>query len=155
MIQSLPQIHSDIGDPYLRLQLDSQTQAVLPMNSTQEVLVVPRQRITSLPNMSAHVIGLVSRRNRIYWLIDLPLLLGLNFNSKNVREYNVAFIEIDKVSVGLAIQKIKGVSRIDSEKIMHSPDNVKEQLVPYINGYIVEEQQLIYILNPIAIIHKK
>jgi twitching motility protein PilI len=155
MIISSPQIQSDIGEPYLRLELDSEIQAVLPMKYAQEVLIIPHQRLTSVPNMSPHIIGLVSQRNRIYWLVDLSVLLGLNFNSKNVREYNVAFIEIDQVSLGLAIKKIKGVTRISADQIHNSLETVNRKMLPYINGYIIEKEKLIYILNPSSIVNKK
>ncbi len=92
MMLSSPQIQTDLGEPYLRLQLDSQTQAILPMKYAQEVLVIQSHRLSSIPNMPSHIIGLVNQRNRLYWLIDLSLLLDLNFSCKTVREYNVAFI---------------------------------------------------------------
>ena len=150
-----PQIQPDLGEPYLRLQLDSNTQAVLPMKSAQQVLIIPYQRVTSIPNMPSHIIGLVSQRNRIYWLIDLCALLGLNFNSKNVREYNVTFIQINKFAVALAVKKIKGVCRITEEQIHYSLESVNEKILPYINGYIIEQEKLIYILNPLSLINKK
>ena len=155
MMLSSSQIMPNLGEPYLRLQLDNQNQAVLPMKYVQQVLVLPSQRLTSMPNMPPHIIGLVSKRNRIYWLIDLPGLLGLNSQIKNVREYNIAFIEIDNFFVGLAVKKIKGINRVSSEQIQFSLELISKKILPYINGYIIEKEKLIYVLNPLNIINKK
>lgn len=155
MMLSSSQIMPNLGEPYLRLQLDNQNQAVLPMKYVQQVLVLPSQRLTSMPNMPPHIIGLVSKRNRIYWLIDLPGLLGLNSQIKNVREYNIAFIEIDNFFVGLAVKKIKGISRVSSEQIQYSLELISKKILPYINGYIIEKEKLIYVLNLLNIVNKK
>ena len=141
----------DLGKPYLRFQLEPQTQAVFPMKYAQEVLMIPRQRVTSIPNMSSDIIGLVNRHNRIYWLQDLSLLLGLNCSCKGVRKYNIVFVKINKLSVGLVVQKIKGITRINSKQIQSPIDSISSQTIPYLDGCIVDNEKLTYVLDPIAI----
>ena len=146
---------SDLGKPYLRFQIEPQNQAVFPMKYAQEVLTIPRQGVTSIPNMSSHIIGLVNRRNLIYWLLDLSLMLGLNCSCKGVREYNIVFVKINKVSVGLVVQKIKGITRINSKQIQSPIDSISSQTIPYLDGCIVDDEKLTYVLDPIAILETK
>ncbi len=49
---------------YLKLQIDEQTSAVMPMAHVQEVLVVPVGRITLMPNMPACILGLLNQRSK-------------------------------------------------------------------------------------------
>jgi positive phototaxis protein PixI len=44
-------IDSNLGDGYLRFQLNKQAHAVLPMRYTQEAIVVPVEAVSSIPNM--------------------------------------------------------------------------------------------------------
>ena len=151
MTSSSTQTPQNLGESYLRLQLDNQTQGLLPMKYAQEVLVINSEQVSRIPNMPPCVMGLVNQRNGIYWLIDLPLLLSLDFNCKGAREYNIAFMEINNIFVGLVVKQIKGVTRITSNQIQSSWDDISESIIPYLNGWVVDEGKLIYILDAIAI----
>lgn len=155
MSLSSPHTQTDLGESYLKLQLDEHTLAVFPLEYAQEVLVIPRQRVTSIPNMSSDIVGLVNQRNRIYWLLDLSLLLGLNRSCQGFREYSIAFVKINQISVGLVVPKIQGVVCIFAQQIQSPRDNFSSEIIPYLAGCIIDEGKLTYVLDPLAIVETK
>lgn len=152
-IESFIKEYRQLGIPYLNLQVDSQTQIALPMENTQEVLTTNRGRITSIPNMAKSVIGLLNQRSRVFWVIDLAELLNLKSNSEEKQQYNIAIIKVGKIALGLAIEKIKGVIRIDYNQIKSPIGEISADLVPYLKGYVMYAENMILILDADAIIN--
>ena len=157
MISSLsqPLNNSETGESYLKIQLDSQHQALFPMTYAQEVLVINTQKVTSIPNIPPHVIGLVNQRNRIHWLVDLSILLGLSSQAQKIREYNVALIEFQDIAVGLVVEQIKGVIKILIDDIRSPIEEVSPQMLPYLKGCVFNNDQSIYVLDPSAFVESK
>lgn len=142
-----------VGDPYLHLQIDSQTQILLPMIATQEVLITPVSRLTMMPNMPACFLGLLNQRSRIFWVIDLGKLLSLQPLSSDIQEYSIAIIRLGKMALGLAVEKVQGVIRCPKERIQSPIGTVESNLVPYLQGCIVQKKQIFLILDPEAIVN--
>src|SRR5919202_169115 len=91
----------NLGDAYLKFQLAQQTPAVLSMSRAQEVVVLPVSRLTPMPNMPPHVMGLLNRRSRVLWVIDLARMLGLPPVEINVQHYNVIIISNGTATFGV------------------------------------------------------
>ena len=142
-----------VGDPYLHLQVDSQTQILLPMVTTQEVLITPANRLTIMPNMLSCFLGLLNQRSRIFWIVDLGKLLALSPLNPDVQQYSVAIIRVGKKALGLAVEKIKGVTRFPAEKIESPFGTVEAGLIPYLKGCIPKDRQILLILDPEAILN--
>ncbi len=140
------------GEPYLRLQLDTQTQAILPMQFAREVMIVAASRLTMIPNMPLPILGLLNQRSRISWVVDLPQLLGMTPLSVNLQQYNLAITQMGNIPLGLAIPEIQGVIRIETEQIQSPIGTVTSHLVPYLQGCILQDQEVLLILDPEAII---
>ncbi len=157
MISSISQTpnNQETTESYLKIQLDSQHQALFPMEYAQEVLVINSQRVTSIPNIPAHVIGLVNQRNRIHWLIDLSILLDLDFQARKLREYNVALIEFQNIAVGLVVQQIKGVVKITRDDIRSPREEISSPILPYLKGCVFKNDKSIYVLDPSALVESK
>jgi twitching motility protein PilI len=152
-IESFIKEYRELGIPYLNLQLDSQTQVGLPMENTQEVLTTNRGRITPIPNMAKSVIGLLNQRSRVFWVINLAELLGLKSTTEEKQQYNIAIIKVGKIALGLAIEKIKGVIRVDYNQIQSPLGEVSDDLIPYLKGYVMYAEHKILILDADAIIN--
>jgi positive phototaxis protein PixI len=149
-LPSLP-TDRDPGDAYLKLQLDRQTLAVLPMEYAQEVLVVPARRITPMPNMPACILGLLNQRSKVFWVIDLPQLLGLSVIETYVQQYSIAILKVEDISIGLVVQQVKGVTRLSANTIQPPADTIADSLIPYLRGCISQQTDVVLVLDPEAI----
>jgi twitching motility protein PilI len=139
---------------YLRLQLDAQTQAVIPMKQMQEVVVVPIERITSIPNMPDCVFGLLNQRSRVFWVIELPRLLELSPLDPQLTEYNIAIVRADNIPMGLVVQQILGVMRFSEELIQSPIGAVAPGVSPYLRGCLLQRGEgILLVLDAIAIVN--
>jgi positive phototaxis protein PixI len=140
---------------YLKLHLASNFQGLLPMTSIQEVIVIPKQRITFIPNMANYIVGLINQRNHVFWVVDLCLFLGLSNHPKNYREYHIAVIKVNDISLGLMVENIEGIIRIPLTEIKINFETIYENLKLYINGCISGEDNNsnAYIFNVDVINH--
>ncbi len=147
------QVDKTLGDTYLRFQLDQQTPAILSMEHVQEVLIVPVERITPMPNMPECVLGLLNRRNRVLWVIDLAQMLKLQPLNTNAQQYHMAIIRVGQVPLGLVVQEIKGVTRITPDCIQSPRGIVTSSLTPYVHGCILQHKEILLVLNAEPIVH--
>ncbi len=145
------QSKKDLGDPYLSLQLDSQTAAVLPMEHAQEVLVVPVERIVPMPNMPECVLGLLNQRSRVFWAIDLPQMLELQPIDRDVQQYNIAIVRVENVPLGLVVQEVKGVMRLSADALQSPIGAFAPSLTPYLRGWVQQKSDALLVLDAKAI----
>lgn len=150
---ALKQRQKSSGAPYLRLQLDPQTRAVLPMQLAREVTVIPTSRLTAIPNMPQPVLGLLNQRSRIFWVVDLPQLLGMTPLNVNLQQYNLAIMQVGNIPIGLAMPKIEGVIRIEADQIQSPVGTVPAPLIPYLQGCILQDQDILLMLDPEGIVN--
>jgi positive phototaxis protein PixI len=136
---------------YLRVRLDSQNMAILSMRYLQEVLVVPVQRLTPMPNVPACMVGLIERRSRVLWVIDLVRLLKLPSAPHQSQQYNIVVIQVGTKVMGLVLHKIEGIVRLSSDRIGSPLQTVSMGLVPYLRGCVLHEQQTWLLLDVPAI----
>lgn len=142
-----PQFNQVVGDIYVKLQLDKYTSAILSMDYVQEVLIVPISRISPMPNMPHCILGLLNRRNRVLWVIDLAQVLNLSLDT-NAQQYHIIIIQVNQVSLALVVQEVKGVIRFTPDCIQSSPEQAA-----YIHGWVVQAQETLMVLNAEAIAH--
>ncbi|HCF27880.1 MAG TPA: chemotaxis protein CheW [Cyanobacteria bacterium UBA11049] len=140
------------SDSFLKFNLEQQTPCILAMAQVQEVLIVASRRITPMPNMPECVLGLVNRRNRVLWVIDLALMLSLQPLGTNAQQYNLIIIQAKQITLGLLVQEVKGVTHFASELIQAPTELVTSALIPYLSGCIVEEQEVLLVLSAEAIV---
>lgn len=150
-IKLLSQPQKSLGDGYLQFKLDESTTAVLQVNFTEEVVVLPLGAITSIPNTSELIVGLMNWRNRIIWIVDLPKMLGFESQFDRKRQYNIIVIRHEAETIGLMVPEIKGTVRLNSGKIQ-SAQNQARDIGAYLNGCIFQEEELNLVLNVRAIL---
>ncbi|MDM9380651.1 chemotaxis protein CheW [Chlorogloeopsis sp. ULAP01] len=141
----------NIGDGYLKFQLNQQVAGVLSVKYTQEAIVVPVESVTSMPNMPACILGLMNWRSRIVWLIDLPRMFNLESLDHQFRQYNIIIIRVESVILGLVVQEVKGTTKFQPEEICSPIGQVASSLVPYLCGCIVQQQEIFLVLDAQAI----
>ncbi|WP_299410077.1 chemotaxis protein CheW [Acaryochloris sp. IP29b_bin.148] len=150
--QSSP-IQEGLGDPYLRLQLEEKVPIAIPMETAREVLVVPVEQITPIPNMHDCVLGLLNQRSRVFWVIDLSSMLGYSGFTTTARQFNVVILQVDEVPLGLAVPTVQGVTRFSTDLIQSPIGAVAPNIAPYLRGCLPEEQEILLVLDPDAIVH--
>lgn len=153
LVPQINQIDRSSGNSYLRLDLDRQTPAILAMDHTQEVLVVPTRRITPMPNMAECVLGLLNWRNRVLWVIDLPQMLKLQPLDTAAQQYHIAIIRVGQVPLALVVQEVKGVTQFIPDCIQSPTGLVPSSLMPYLHGCIQQQNEILLVLNTEAIVH--
>lgn len=142
----------NLGDAYLKFQFGQQTPAVLSMSQAQEVFVLPVGRLTAMPNMPPYVMGLLNRRSKVLWVIDLAKMLGLPGIETNVQHYNSVIINSGSVSLLLIVQAVEGVLRLTPENIQPPLGQVSSGLVPYLRGCVLLDTEILLVLDAEAII---
>lgn len=144
------------GDAYLNLQINAQTKVILPMTQAQEVVVIKREKLTPLPNMPPFVLGLLNHRSRVVWVIDLGEFLSLPSLNSDASTYKIAIIQSHHRALGLAIEQVKGVIRIQPEAIQSPIGAVASGIVPYLRGCLfAPPKEIFLVLDPEAILSRQ
>lgn len=152
----LPPTQKPVGDAYLKFQLDRHTQAVFSMRHVQEVLTLPARRLTPMPNMPASMLGLINRRSRVLWLVDLAQILGLSILDTNVQQYTLVLIQVGSVPLGLAVQQVEGITRLAADAIQPLSGQVSPTMLPYLRGCALhqqdQKQEMLLVLDAEAVL---
>jgi positive phototaxis protein PixI len=135
------------GNTCLKFLIDPQTIGLLESEFTQEVLTIKATHIIPVPNKPSCILGILSRRRRVYWAIDLAMLLGLQPLNQNIRLYEVILISAQELSIALVVPKILGVVDIPSDRLEQNINSVPATLRPYFKGYINEREEISYLLK--------
>lgn len=148
-----------LGEPFLHLRLTPTVQAALSMEQAVEALVIPTERVNPMPNMPAWILGLLNQRTRIYWVIDLPLLLGLPPVEPFAQRYSIILLREKQQTLAIAVPEVIGILRVETAEIISPVGNVAEGLVPYLRGCLPQQddsdsQQPVWVLDPIAILER-
>ncbi len=151
---ALPVGHSQktVGDAHLKFHLGQKTPACFAMTHVQEAIVLPAHRLTPMPNMPASLLGLMNRRSRVVWVVDLALMLGVSRLSPSVQQYSLVMIQVGTVPLGLAVQRIEGIRWVQQEAIQSPLGQVTSALVPYLRGCILQPQEIVLVLDAEAIV---
>lgn len=142
-----------VGDAYLQFRLDPQTPAVLLMRQVQEVLVLPVNRLTALPGLPACVMGLMNRRSRIFWVVDLAHLLKRPPLILEAQQCNIIILNVGTTLLGIAVASVQGISRLTAEQIQASIQADATGLGAYLQGCVLYQGEIIQVLNAEAIVN--
>ena len=151
---STPPTQNNLGGQiYLKVQIDRDTPAAIPMEYAREVVVVPTKRLTPIPNMPSCVLGLLNQRSKIVWVVNLAQILELAPNQKYTQHYHIALVRVNDIPLGLRINQVKGAVRLDSRTIQSPTNKIASHLTPYVEGCVALETEILLILDLKAIIN--
>lgn len=154
------------GVACLSFQLNEQTPALFSMHQVQEVIVVPSQQITPMPNMPSCVLGLSTRRSRVMWLVDLAHMLLATPLPSNVRNYNVVIIRVPQSKqqqdmliatthnhtlLGLIVPTMRGVLHFLPDLIQTPQGHFAPNLMPCLRGCLLQQDEMLLVLDAEAI----
>ncbi|MBE9182934.1 purine-binding chemotaxis protein CheW [Oculatella sp. LEGE 06141] len=141
-----------VGDAYLKFYVDEKTPAVVAMKHVQEVLTLPPQRLTAMPNMPTCVLGLMSRRSRVMWAISLATMLEMASANPNIKAYNLMILRIGPTPLGVVVQRVEGIQWVDPNSVESPYEAVTPGLLPYLKGCILQPKEVLLVLDAEAIV---
>jgi twitching motility protein PilI len=136
---------------YLKFNLGMQA-ALIPTKQVQEAITIPTARITPMPNMPPALLGLINRRSRVLWVIDLALLLGLQVAYPNTQQYNLVLMQVGAILLGLRVHAVEGIVSLPAHRVQPPPAHVPNSLVPFLKGCVLQEREVLLVLDPEAIL---
>ena len=140
------------GDPYLKIRLTDRTTALLPMTYLQEVLVLPVARLAPMPGMPPCVLGLLNRRSRVFWAIDLAHLLQLESLGANLVQYDLVIARVGSNPLAMAVCGVEGIVRASRDSLQSPHGSVSAGLVPYLRGCVLFPSEISLVLDVAAIV---
>lgn len=160
----LPQLFQSAqlsGQPFLRLQLSEGMGALIAMDYVHESLIIGAEQITPLPNMARSVLGLMSSREQVFCVVNLPQLIGYPDIAGSQRQYRVIVVRVPRSDyqaageedalLGLAVPQIQGVTRLEESQVQSDVSLCPANLTPYVTGTCEQDEQRMYILYPPAL----
>ncbi len=139
------------GEAYLKFQLAPRVPAIFAARSVEEATVLPTAQVTPIPNMPACTLGIVNRRNRVIWIVNLVRLLGLAVPDSPRQQYSTVIIKAG-TSLGLVVDEISGIIHLPAAALQPVPAQVNPILVPYLRGCAVLDEQILLVLDAEAIL---
>lgn len=155
-----PSSQRTAGNTYIKFRVDHQTSAAIIMQHVQEALILPIRRLTPMPNMASCILGLMNRRSRVMWVLDLSQLLGLSPEKRDVQlykpQYNLVMIQVNGMPLGLWVHQIQGTTWLAPETIHPPVGQVSPSLASFLKGCVLqqqeEQQEMMLILDAEAIV---
>ncbi|WP_190315939.1 chemotaxis protein CheW [Pseudanabaena sp. UWO310] len=145
------------GLPYLSLYVERNINVAVQLKFIRETLTLGGDRFTQMPNVHSCLIGLVEHRSNVFWVLDLPQLLGFESLDSTTVEKHIAVLQIADMFLGLAVYSVSRVLRFTETDIV-SPlvlPNTKAalQTVPFLKGCVMapDGNNSIYVLDAEAI----
>jgi len=146
------------GLPYLSLQLNPNETVALQLKYVRETLVLSADRFTQMPNVHPCLMGLVEHRSNVFWVLDLPQLLGFTPLETNAIETHIAILQIGDAFLGLGMYRTGRVIRFAETEIISPQDSprtkIPAEIVPFLRGWLAQSEgtnQNLYVLDANAI----
>jgi positive phototaxis protein PixI len=141
-----------LGDAYLKFELGNGAAAMMAMKSIQEVVVLPASRLTAMPNMPTCVLGLMNRRSRVLWVVDLAKLLGIGSLENNLRQYDLILLRSGTTALAAAVLRVEGMIWLPPDQIQPPLNHATASLVGYLRGCVLQSQTISLVLDIEAIL---
>lgn len=139
---------------YMTFELGAMKYAI-ELPKIREILTYP-EIITTLPNTEEWVKGLINLRGEVVPILDIRI----KFNTGQI-EYNdntavIAVITDDKRMIGIVVDKVDDVQRLDVNQL--SPVSDMGSAIPskYLKGFVrLNDNKMLVIMDIESVVHKK
>lgn len=139
---------------YMTFELGKMKYAI-ELPKIREILTYP-EIITTLPNTTGWVKGLINLRGEVVPILDIRI----KFNTGEI-EYNdntavIAVITEDKRMIGIVVDKVDDVQKIDISTL--SPVSDMGSAIPskYLKGFArLDNNQMLVIMDVESVVHKE
>lgn len=150
------------GDLYLRFCVAPSLYAAIPIERIVETLYIPENSITPIPNMPAHILGLMGNRSNVFWALDLGRLLDLNRRTMRIQHHHIIVVEslpmehqgAGALWLGLSVQNVQTTLRLHLDRLNFTTEDLTPQVQPYVQGWFQHNDDKTLLLNVDAIASK-
>ncbi|HTL87887.1 MAG TPA: chemotaxis protein CheW [Leptolyngbya sp.] len=142
----------NLGESYLKFEVGQNTQVGLVMKQVQEVMVLPPRYLTPIPNLTPGILGLMHRRSRVLWVIDLAMLLGVGRLDYSPQQYDIVILRTGTIAVAAAVKQVDGIAWARPDAFQPVPSHVTKGLIPYSRACILQAQEAVFLLDGEAIL---
>jgi len=111
----------------------------------QEVL--KEQIITFVPKMPFFIRGVTSLRGKIIPVMDLKMRLSISNEDESEGRKQMVIIKGPKGLIGVIIDKVVGVKRIEESLISEPPSHLDEKQIAFIDSVVRDKKVFISILD--------
>jgi positive phototaxis protein PixI len=136
-----------IGAAYLKFEIGQGISVMFGMKQVQEVLVLPPQRLTPMPNMPACILGLTNRRSHVLWVADLAKLLEIGVLDSSPQQYDLVILKSIAGAIAVAVKRVDGILWVPPETVQPTPGHIAVSLIPYLRGCVLQGQELVLVLD--------
>ncbi len=125
---------------FLSFTVNEQVSGLLPSLQLVEVLSVMTESIVPIAGTATAVMGVCNWRGEVLWLVDVGALLqGKRLCDRNLLlpQYDVIIAKSSEGPIGLVVEAIGQMCRIDPDEIRQSPPLIPalSTSLPYLQGY--------------------
>ncbi len=146
------ELSAPAADRYSILGISEQHFAVEVINMKE---VIPLPVITPVPNVNESILGVFNLRGQIYSILDLRVLLKLERNEINEKNF-IVLLEWHEFQFGVLVDRVLDVTKLDISKIQIPTRELSPQYINLLNGYYEHETMgVIYLLDLPAILQTK
>ena len=108
--------------------------------------IIKLQTITQLPQTPTYVKGVTNLRGSVLPIIDLRIRFGLN-TQQDTRQTSVIIVTMGKIKVGMVVDGVTEVLRINDEMIEPLPPMVNSVNSAFLKGIVRLDTRLIILLE--------
>lgn len=138
---------------YMIFELGSMQYAI-ELPKIREILTYPNL-ITTLPNTSPWVKGLINLRGEVVPILDIRIKFSTGPIEYNKHTAVIAVITDDKRMIGIVVDKVDDVQKLDIENLAPVSDMGSAIPSKYLKGFIrMENNRMLVIMDINAIVHK-
>ena len=148
------QFNSANSDEYMTFILGTMKYAV-ELPKIREILTYP-DLITTLPNTSQWVKGLINLRGEVVPILDIRVKFGTGEVIYDENTAVIAVITDDNRMIGLVVDKVDDVQKLDSSALYPVSDMGSAIPSRYLKGFVrLEDNQMLVIMDIETVVHKE
>ena len=110
--------------------------------------ILRHQRITKVPKVPKHILGITSLRGKVIPVMDLKLKLSLAGETAGSEPTGkILIIKGPKGPIGAVVDKVIDVVRIAKSEILPPPSHLSERELKFIDGVAIVDKRFVSIIN--------
>jgi purine-binding chemotaxis protein CheW len=121
----------------------------LAVNQVREIIRIPS--ITTVPNSSEYVEGVINLRGQVKTVLNLRKRLGMEEGVLDDKEGKIIIVEANEKTFGIIVDKVIGVLNVESENITDPASLLGAEKVDFIKGIGRLDDRLVILLEPIKL----
>ena len=139
---------------YMTFELGAMKYAI-ELPKIREILTYP-EIITTLPNTEEWVKGLINLRGEVVPILDIRIKFSTGEIEYNDNTAVIAVITDDKRMVGIVVDKVDDVQRLDVSQLAPVSDMGSAIPSKYLKGFVrLNDNKMLVIMDIESVVHKK